>query len=99
VDTVEPSRDRAAITVRIGVMMGDSQRCSVIAPTYNRARLLRHTLKSLVGQRMPKEQFEVIVVDDGSTDGTPELVESFREQLDLHYVQLPPRRALRRPGA
>ena len=43
---------------------------SVIIPTYNRKDLLRETLDSLARQTYPSNRFEVIVVDDGSTDGT-----------------------------
>lgn len=43
---------------------------SIIIPTYNRKNSLRRTLASLAEQTLPVEQFEVIVVDDGSTDGT-----------------------------
>ncbi|MDQ3004488.1 MAG: glycosyltransferase family 2 protein [Chloroflexota bacterium] len=43
---------------------------SVIIPTYNRKDLLRETLHSLAQQTYPSDHFEVIVVDDGSTDGT-----------------------------
>jgi glycogen synthase len=46
---------------------------SLIIPTYNRKDMLRDTLKSLAQQTYPN--FEVIVVDDGSTDETPEIVE------------------------
>jgi glycogen synthase len=46
---------------------------SVIIPTYNRKDMLRDTLNSLAQQTYPN--FEVIVVDDGSTDGTAEIVE------------------------
>jgi GT2 family glycosyltransferase len=42
---------------------------SVVVPSHNRARLLRRTLQSILGQRMG--DLEVIVVDDGSTDDTP----------------------------
>jgi glycosyltransferase involved in cell wall biosynthesis len=43
---------------------------SVILPTYNRKDLLRETLETLARQTYPGDRFEVIVVDDGSTDGT-----------------------------
>ncbi len=43
---------------------------SVIIPTYNRKDMLRETLNSLAQQTYPSNHFEVIVVDDGSTDGT-----------------------------
>lgn len=43
---------------------------SVIVPVYNPGRHLRRCLDSLVGQSLPIEHYEVIFVDDGSTDGT-----------------------------
>src|SRR5215216_6112184 len=43
---------------------------SVIIPTFNRKDLLRETLNSLAQQTNPSDFFEVIIVDDGSTDGT-----------------------------
>lgn len=49
---------------------------SVIVPTLNRAELLAGCLASLAGQSFPQERFEVLVVDNGSTDGTAALSES-----------------------
>jgi GT2 family glycosyltransferase len=43
---------------------------SVVVPTYNRAPSLRRLLDALALQTYPFDAFEVIVVDDGSTDGT-----------------------------
>ncbi|MDQ1739525.1 MAG: hypothetical protein QOE53_1177 [Pseudonocardiales bacterium] len=63
--------------------------CSVIIPTYNRAGLLAHTLDSLVRQDLPRAEFEVLVVDDGSSDHTAELAESYRDRLELRYFFQP----------
>jgi glycosyltransferase involved in cell wall biosynthesis len=57
--------------------------CSVVIPTYNRAELLRRTLDSLIGQTLRPADFEVLVVDDGSSDGTGRLVERYRNRLNL----------------
>lgn len=43
---------------------------SVVIPTYNRLAVLQQALAALERQSFPPAQFEVIVVDDGSTDGT-----------------------------
>lgn len=49
---------------------------SVVIPTYNRADLLRQTLASIEEQTTPPA--EIVVVDDGSTDGTRDLLASRR---------------------
>lgn len=45
---------------------------SIVIPTYNRGALLRRAIVSCLGQSFP--DFELLVVDDGSTDGTEEMV-------------------------
>jgi len=60
-------------------------RCSVIIPTYNRAPLLRRTLDSLVAQKLPARNFEVVVIDDGSTDETVETIHAFSQHLNIQY--------------
>jgi glycosyltransferase involved in cell wall biosynthesis len=49
-------------------------RVSVVIPTYNRAPLLPETLATALGQGSAGLDLEVIVVDDGSTDGTREVM-------------------------
>jgi glycosyltransferase involved in cell wall biosynthesis len=58
---------------------------SVIIPTYNRRELLRRSLFHLTRQRLPAGEFEVIVADDGSSDDTKEMVESYRDRLTIKY--------------
>ena len=44
---------------------------SVVVPTYNRRELLKLCLKSIFSQELPEgEEMEIIVIDDGSSDGT-----------------------------
>ncbi len=47
---------------------------TVIIPTYNRKDILKKCLNALFNQTYPRSDYEVIVVDDGSTDGTEEIV-------------------------
>jgi glycosyltransferase involved in cell wall biosynthesis len=51
---------------------GPAPLVSVVIPTYNRLERLRHLLEALAAQSYPADRFEVVVVSDGSTDGTDE---------------------------
>ena len=57
---------------------------SVIVPAYNSERTLGICLRSLVQQSIPRDQYEIIVVDDGSVDGTAALAESFGVRVVRH---------------
>ncbi|MEW6416575.1 MAG: glycosyltransferase [Nitrospirota bacterium] len=50
---------------------------SVIVPVYNAAGTIERCLSALEDQSVPKEWYEIIVVDDGSTDGTDSMVKKF----------------------
>ncbi len=53
---------------------------SVVIATYNRGPILEKCLKALLGQTLAPEKYEIVVVDDGSTDDTPELVAGLRTE-------------------
>ncbi|MCB9799246.1 MAG: glycosyltransferase [Candidatus Omnitrophica bacterium] len=56
---------------------------SVIIPVYNRPEPLKRALKSVLAQK--GVSFEVIVIDDGSTDGTGEMVRAEFAAVQYHY--------------
>ena len=58
---------------------------SVVIPTHNRAELLKRAINSVLRQTF--EDFELIVVDDASSDNTPEVVESINDSR-IRYVRL-----------
>jgi glycosyltransferase involved in cell wall biosynthesis len=60
---------------------------SVLIPTYNRAETLAKTLRALADQHNFAPEFEVLVIDDGSTDQTAEQVRRLQQQypVPLHY--------------
>jgi glycosyltransferase involved in cell wall biosynthesis len=59
---------------------------SAILGTFNRAELLSRALDSILGQTLERSDFEVIVIDDGSSDDTRKVVESFERRLSLRYA-------------
>jgi len=61
-------------------------KASIVTPSYNSIDMLRHTLLSLEKQDIGMENFEVIVIDDGSTDGTSEYLNNYNGKLNLHPV-------------
>jgi glycosyltransferase involved in cell wall biosynthesis len=56
---------------------------SVIIPTYNRQDFLQKAIDSVLAQTYP--HYELIIVDDGSEDNTPELVASYKN--DIVYIR------------
>jgi glycosyltransferase involved in cell wall biosynthesis len=62
---------------------------TVIIPTYNRADDLRRCLDALAQQTARPESFEVVVVDDGSTDHTAELLSSYTAPYRLAVARQP----------
>ena len=57
---------------------------SVIVPAYNCEKTIRKTLEAIVNQDFPS-QFEIIVVDDGSTDQTARIIQSFSNVKYIHH--------------
>ena len=57
---------------------------SIIIPVYNRPEELEELLQSLVGQS--DSEFDVIVVDDGSTEKSETIVDKYKEKLSIQYI-------------
>jgi len=63
---------------------------SIISPTYNGQEFLPSALNSIIVQQ--DQNVECIVVDDGSTDSTLSILETYQKRLPLKILQPPPRR-------
>lgn len=62
---------------------------SVVIPSYNEATYIDRLLRALCSQTF--KDFEVIVSDAESKDGTKEVVKKFSNKLDIKFVESPPR--------
>ena len=68
---------------------------SVVIPTYNEAAVIEETLRRAAASlRRPGQEFELIVVDDSSVDGTADLAESLAKELPVRVVRRPGRLGL-----
>jgi GT2 family glycosyltransferase/glycosyltransferase involved in cell wall biosynthesis len=67
---------------------GSDTLISVVIPTRNRAPYLSSCLESLAAQTLPGDRYEVIVVNDGSTDDTAAVCASFVSRLRLRHLPI-----------
>ena len=67
--------------------MADSIKISVIIPTYNRAEYICDSIDSVFEQNYNKSSFEVIVIDDGSTDNTKAVIKKYGNK--VRYFSIP----------
>jgi len=59
---------------------------SLVIPIYNAEKYLRQALESVKKQTLDKSKFEVVIVDDGSSDRTPEIVEEWKlDMVNAHF--------------
>jgi glycosyltransferase involved in cell wall biosynthesis len=66
--------------------MAHQPEISVIIATFNRINVLEETLNRISAQSFPKDKYEVIVIDDGSEDGTPNYLKSLKMPIAISYI-------------
>ena len=59
---------------------------SIVIPTYNKKNFLEITLTAFGFQTYPSDRYEVVVINDGSTDGTEEFVSSLKSPCQINYM-------------
>ena len=68
-------------------MFSSAPRASIIIPTHNRADLLENSLAALSRQTCARDEYEVLVVADGCTDRTPQIVRDFEQRLLVRLIE------------
>jgi glycosyltransferase involved in cell wall biosynthesis len=58
-------------------------RVTVLIDTYNHERFIEEAIVSVLEQDFPAAEMEILVVDDGSTDATPEIIRKFERRVRL----------------
>lgn len=68
--------------------MARNYKMSVIMPIYNVEEYLREAIDSVINQTMPFEDIQLILINDGSTDGSEELCKEYQEKYpeDITYI-------------
>jgi glycosyltransferase involved in cell wall biosynthesis len=69
----------------MGISMKGQPKVSIIIPCYNMARYLGEALSSALGQTFP--YFELLIIDDGSTDATPEIASGILADRRVRYIR------------
>ena len=68
-------------------MINQAPKVSVILPTYNRAYIIEKSIQSVLNQTY--QDFEIIVIDDGSIDNTEEIIKELQEKDNrIRYLRL-----------
>ncbi len=63
---------------------------SILIPAHNEGVVIRRTIEAMLAFNYPRERFEVIIVNDGSTDDTAEIVEAYsRRHRNIRLVNIP----------
>ncbi|MEA1964957.1 MAG: glycosyltransferase [Candidatus Aerophobetes bacterium] len=62
-------------------------KASIVIPSYNRKEILKEVLTALFNQSYPQDKYEIVLVDDGSTDGTEQMISSLFSPCKVKYLR------------
>lgn len=64
----------------------NTQHVTIVIPAYNSARTISLAIEACLNQDYPRDLLEIMVVDDGSTDATCRIVQSYVEKHGIRYL-------------
>ena len=56
---------------------------SVIIPVFNRENYINKCIRSILDQSLHRDKYEIIVVDDGSIDGTNQILKKYDDRINI----------------
>ncbi|MFI3210943.1 MAG: glycosyltransferase family 2 protein [Peptostreptococcaceae bacterium] len=59
---------------------------SIIVPVYNSEKYIENTIISVLNQSIPKEKIELLLIDDGSSDGSIEIIHKYQSKYNFIYA-------------
>ena len=65
-----------------------NKQVSIVVPTYNHEKYISRCLRSLINQNYQKSFYEIIVIDDGSTDNTIKILENLEQNKKILIRQM-----------
>ncbi len=65
--------------------MSKNPLASIIIPTYNYAGYIKEAIDSVLNSNFPQDEVEIIVIDDGSTDNTGEVLSNYHDKIKYTY--------------
>jgi GT2 family glycosyltransferase len=63
--------------------VGGAPEVTIVVPVFNAAATIAECVSSLLALRYPRDRYEVVVVDNGSTDATPGILDGFRDGIRI----------------
>jgi len=76
-----------------------AEKFSIIVPVYNAENVLAECIKSLINQDYPKKDYEIIMVNDASTDGSKKIIQKYRQVKLIDFPKNQGRVIAREAGA
>jgi glycosyltransferase involved in cell wall biosynthesis len=70
-------------------MMDQKPQISAVVCTHNRVNYLQACIESLQHQTLDPARYEILIVDNGSTDGTEKLCTNYQESVNFRYIKEP----------
>ncbi|MDP1706958.1 MAG: glycosyltransferase [bacterium] len=77
---------RPARVARARILKGSTPSVAIIVPCWNEAGTIAATCDSLLALDYPKDKLEIIIVNDGSTDETREIIAGFAEHPQIQII-------------